>query len=451
MCTPLSFVHVCVYSIGEFGSRKKADETVVTTCTEFDGTLGQPSVLLQDEGCVHIGRLLEAEGGAMNDGRGGGIPTGGAGEGDGGGDGTGGGGKNWEVGEGGVGEEGGGRGGGGGEGGGGEGGGGGGGGGEGGGGEGGGGEEGGGGAEGGGGGEGGGGSNVQHLKTGGDDGGNSDHEQSSRSERDLTSLSSSSNMTDISALSRPSELGHSGGERESPAHKPPTNEILKSGGETTYPEPQPSPEKSLKVARGLQTESRSFHHPLQDRDRDASVTSMATTMDFSNGQSPSLTGGPITAKDQTRTSYQSVVSTPTRLHPSSWDGVGDSEVPVVQDGEELIGAGRSEYHQEEGGRKVEEASQTGVEGIGLHAYEGEKESEILQDGVRSGVKQPPPPSQVAPRDTIGRIVKSEMKKILKVESRSQALPSFSKSWAGTGNDSSLLVVRKVHCKCMAGW
>jgi len=165
----------------------------------------------------------------------------------------------------------------------------------------------------------------------------------------LTSLSSSSNITDISTLSRPSELGHSGGERESPTHKPPV-ETRRSGGEgVTHPDSQPSPEKFLKVAGSLQPVSPSLHPPVQDR-------------------------------------------------------------LVVQDGEELNGAGG-----EEGGRKVEGTSQVGMEGTGLH--EGEKGSEILQDGERSEVKQPPP-SQVTPRDAIGRIVKSEMKKILKVESHS---------------------------------
>lgn len=206
---------------------------------------------------------------------------------------------------------------------------------------------------GGGGGEGGGGGHSGG-ETGGDDGGNSDHEQFSRSERDLTSLSSSSNITDISTLSRPSELGHSGGERESPTHKPPV-ETLRSGGEgVTHPDLQPSPEKSLKVAGSLQPVSPSLHPPVQDR-------------------------------------------------------------LVAQDGEELNGAGRLVNPQEEGGRQVEGTSQVGMEGTGLH--EGEKGSEVLQDGERSEVKQPPP-SQVTPRDAIGRIVKSEMKKILKVESHS---------------------------------
>ena len=51
-------------------------------CTEFDGTLGQPSALLQDDSFMHHGSLLEADGGAVSDSRGGRLPTGGAGKSD---------------------------------------------------------------------------------------------------------------------------------------------------------------------------------------------------------------------------------------------------------------------------------------------------------------------------------------------------------------------------------
>ena len=91
-------------------------------------------------------------------------------------------------------------------------------------------------------------------------------------------------------------------------------------------------------------------------------------------------------------------------YPSSGDGVADLEAPIVQKREDLIGGERLVCHKEVGG-----PPQIGMEGI-------DKEGEdILQGGRgRFEEKWPSQPNQRVPPDTIGRIVKSEMKKILKV-------------------------------------
>lgn len=88
-------------------------------------------------------------------------------------------------------------------------------------------------------------------------------------------------------------------------------------------------------------------------------------------------------------------------YSSSGDGVADLEAPVVQKREDLIGGERLVCHKEVGGPPQ----------IGMNE-EGE---DILQGGRGwFEEKRPSQPSQRAPPDTIGRIVKSEMKKILKV-------------------------------------
>ena len=88
-------------------------------------------------------------------------------------------------------------------------------------------------------------------------------------------------------------------------------------------------------------------------------------------------------------------------YSSSGDGVADSETPGVQKREDLTGGEKLVCHKEVGGHRQ----------IGM----GEEGEDILQGGRDwFEEKRPPPPSQGVPPDTIGRIVKSEMKKILKV-------------------------------------
>ena len=248
--------------MGEFGSRRKPDETFLTTCTEFDGTLGQPSVLLQDASCSHRENLQEEEYHATKDGEGGGSPTGGAhgsdeGNADSPQDNHNGRGKGREEEEGGENREEDER-------------------------------------------EDGGGSDSEHLRAGGDGGGSSDHGQSSSSEKDLTSLSSSSSMTDIS--SEHLGLGHSPSERESPTQRLPSsgaNEVHRVGRERTRAE---QPGSSPKVAIGLQPAAYltgseppfvapSFAPSVRSRHISGATTTITT--DFSDGQSAQ---GPVTAK-----------------------------------------------------------------------------------------------------------------------------------------------------------
>ena len=255
--------------MGEFGSRRKPDETFLTTCTEFDGTLGQPSVLLQDASCSHRENLQEEEYHAAKDGEGGGSPTGGNNEenadspqDDHNGRGKGReeeGGENREEDE---------R-------------------------------------------EDGGGSDSGHLRAEGDGGGSSDRGQSSSSEKDLTSLSSSSNITDIS--SEHLELGHSPSERESPTQRLPSigaNEVHRVGRERTRAE---QPGISPKVAIGLQPAAHltgseppivapSFAPSVRNRHISGATTTITT--DFSDGQS---TQGPVTAKVHTLGPSQAAV------------------------------------------------------------------------------------------------------------------------------------------------
>ena len=88
-------------------------------------------------------------------------------------------------------------------------------------------------------------------------------------------------------------------------------------------------------------------------------------------------------------------------YSSSGDGVADLEAPVVQKREDLTGGERLVCPKEVGG-----PPQIGMDG----------EGEDIVQGGRGWFeeKRPPPPSQGVPPDSIGRIVKSEMKKILKV-------------------------------------
>ena len=255
--------------MGEFGSRRKPDETFLTTCTEFDGTLGQPSVLLQDASCSHRENLQEEEYHATKDGEGGGSPTGGAhgsDEENSPQDNHNGRGKSRED-EGGENRK----------------------------------DE----------REDGGGSDSEHLRAGGDGGGSSDHGQPSSSEKDLTSLSSSSNMTDIS--SEHLELGHSPSERESPIQRLPSsgaNEVHGVGRERTRAE---QPGSSPKVAIGLQPAAHltgseppfvapSFAPSVRSRHISGATTTITT--DFSDRQS---TQGPVTAKVHTLEPSQAAV------------------------------------------------------------------------------------------------------------------------------------------------
>ena len=91
-------------------------------------------------------------------------------------------------------------------------------------------------------------------------------------------------------------------------------------------------------------------------------------------------------------------------YPSSGDGVADLEAPTVQKREDLIGGEKLVCDKE-----VEGPPQIGMEGI-------DEEGEDILQGGRSWFegKRPSQPSQRVPPDTIGKIVKSEMKKILKV-------------------------------------
>ena len=86
---------------------------------------------------------------------------------------------------------------------------------------------------------------------------------------------------------------------------------------------------------------------------------------------------------------------------SSGGAVADPKAQVVQKGEDLTGGRKLVCHKEVG-----DPSQIGLEGM------DEEGEEILQS--RREEKRPLP-NQRVPTDTIGKIVKSEMKKILKVE------------------------------------
>lgn len=268
------FCCVCTYSMGEFGSRKKPDETFLTTCTEFDGTLGQPSALLQDASCSHRENLKEEECHAAKDDEGGGSPTGRAHgsdeknadspQDDHNGREKGreeeGGGENREEDERGD----------------------------------------------------GGGSDSEHLRAGGDGGGGSDRGQSSSSEKDLTSLSSSSNLTDISTEHL--EVGHSPSKRESPTQElrsSEANEVHGFGRERAFTEQQPG--SSPQVAIGLQPAAHltgsepPFVAPTfapSVRNRHISGATTTITTDFSDGQS---TQGPVTAKAHTLGPSQATV------------------------------------------------------------------------------------------------------------------------------------------------
>ena len=249
--------------MGEFGSRKEPDETFLTTCTEF-GTLGQSSVLLQDASCSHHENLKKMESCSANDGGSGGSPIVGArGSDEGSSDSPqdddngkdrkeegGGRRENREEDERGD----------------------------------------------------GGGSGSEHVRAGGDGDGSSDHGQSSSSEKDLTSLSSSSNMTDISTSSEHLELGHSPRERENPTQLP-SSEANEVHGERPFAEQQPgsSPKVAIDLQPGAQlTDSvpqftaPSFVPSVRNRHISGATTTITT--DFSDGQ---YTQGPVTAKAHT--------------------------------------------------------------------------------------------------------------------------------------------------------
>jgi len=82
---------------------------------------------------------------------------------------------------------------------------------------------------------------------------------------------------------------------------------------------------------------------------------------------------------------------------SSGDGVADPKAPVVQKGEDLTGGRRLVCHKEGGGPPE------GMDEEGEEILQGDREEKW------------PLPNQGVPTDTIGKIVKSEMKKILRVE------------------------------------
>lgn len=86
---------------------------------------------------------------------------------------------------------------------------------------------------------------------------------------------------------------------------------------------------------------------------------------------------------------------------SSGGGVADPEAQVVQKGEDLTGGRKLVCHKEVG-----DPSQIGLE-------EMDEEGEEILQGRRE--EKRPLSNQRVPTDTIGKIVKSEMKKILKVE------------------------------------
>ena len=266
----LLFYCVFTHSMGEFGSRRKPDETFLTTCTEF-GTLGQSSVLLQDASCGHHENL---ESFSANDGGSGGSPTGGAcGTDEGSSDSP-----QDDDNEAGKGRK----------------------------------EEGGGRRE-----NGeedekgdGGGSGSEHVRAGGDGGGSSDHGESSSSEKDLTSLSSNSNMTDISTTSEHLEPGHSPREKENPTQLP-CSEANEVHRERPLAEQQPgsSPKVAMDLQPGAQlTDSEpqftapSFVPSVRNRHISGATTTITT--DFSDGQP---TQGPITTKAHTLEPFQPAV------------------------------------------------------------------------------------------------------------------------------------------------